>query len=86
MKNEFSDFHAAAAEIAAAYCMNHTVRPEKIPELLHVIYRGLLHMDQPPATLHVLPPTPLGGATKNYPRKRGKPAGHSGSGRKPKKK
>lgn len=55
MKNEFTEFHGAATEIAAAYVYANKVDLEKLPELLQTIYRGVTHMDQPPATVHVLP-------------------------------
>ncbi len=55
MKTEFTEFHGAAAEIVASYLYAHKTDPEKIPELLQIVYRGLTHMDVPPANVHVLP-------------------------------
>ena len=57
MKKEFTEFHSAAAEIVAAYVYANKVDVAHLPELLHIAYRGVTHMDQPPATLlTVLPP------------------------------
>ncbi len=56
MKRELTDFHIAAAELVAAYIGANEVDAERIPELLQIAYRGLLHMESPPATLHALPP------------------------------
>jgi len=54
-QHPFTEFHSAAAEIVASYVYNNEISPEKIPELLQTVYRGVLHMDVPPANVHVLP-------------------------------
>lgn len=55
MKHEFTEYHGAAAEIVAAYVYANEIAAEKLPELMQIVYRGIVHMDQPPATVHVLP-------------------------------
>jgi len=56
MKPEFTDFHGAAADIVAAYVYANEIEAEKLPELLQIVYRGLLNIDSAPATVHLLSP------------------------------
>jgi predicted transcriptional regulator len=56
MKNEFTDFHGAAADIVAAYVYANEIEPDRLPELLQIVFRGLQNIDTPPATVHLLSP------------------------------